>query len=362
MIDLDDAAALAVGDPGRMLEAAAGLGPQCLQGYKLGLKASGLPDVEDIASIALCGMGGSAVGGDVVRGLYSSRLGVPIEVVRNPMLPEFCETRTLVVCTSYSGNTAETLASFEEAARRGCRLVAVTSGGRLSSLADGSGVPVVEVPSGLQPRAALGYLSLGLIGALEAMGVVPHLYAEADENGRVLEQLSDEVDESVEVLGRLSEELGPDKAGNRAKALALRIGDRTPVIWGADGLGSVAAMRFKTQFNENGKIPAWWSAMSELDHNEIAAWGGGSGERFFLIVLRHDGEHSSISPRFPLSIAIANEAGMESEEIWAEGSSPLARFLSLVTFGDFTSIYSALARGVDPTPVDVIERLKRELG
>jgi glucose/mannose-6-phosphate isomerase len=180
------------------------------------------------------------------------------------------------------------------------------------------------------------------------MGVVPHL--------------ASEVSESVEVLRGLGEELGPENAGNRAKSLALRIGDRTPVIWGADGLGSVAAMRFKTQFNENGKIPAWWSAMSELDHNEIAAWGGGTGEGFFLIVLRHKGEHPSISPRFPLSIAIANEAGMESEEIWAQGSSPLARFLSLVTYGDFTSIYSALARGVDPTPVDVIERLKRELG
>lgn len=348
MKDLDDVGLLATGDPGGMLEAAAALGVQCAQGYDVGLKALDLPDAEGLASIALCGMGGSAVGGDVVRGLFAPRLGAPIEVVRNPVLPEFCETHTLVVCTSYSGNTAETLSTFEEAARRGCRSVVVTSGGQIESRAHQLEVPVVKVPSGLQPRAALGYLTLGLAGALEAMGLIPHLGAE--------------VSESVDVLARLAAELGPDRAGNRAKALALRIGDRTPVVWGADGLGAVAAMRFKTQFNENGKIPAWWSSMSELDHNEIAAWGAGAGEKFFLIVLRHEGEHPSISPRFPLSIALAEEAGMESEEIWAEGTSPLARFLSLVTYGDFTSVYSALSRGVDPTPVDVIERLKRELG
>jgi glucose/mannose-6-phosphate isomerase len=346
--DLDDVGLLAAGDPGGMLGAAAALGDQCSKGYELGLKASGLPDAEGIASIALCGMGGSAVGGDVVRGLFASRLGVPIEVVRNPVLPEFCETHSLVVCTSYSGNTAETLSAFEEAARRGCRLIVVTSGGRIESRALELEVPVVKVPSGLQPRAALGYLTLGLIGALESMGVIPHL--------------ASEVSESVEVLGRLASELGPESAANRAKVLAAWIGNRTPVIWGADGLGAVAAMRFKTQFNENGKVPAWWSAMSELDHNEIAAWGAGTGEKFFLIVLRHKGEHPSISPRFALSIALAKESGMESEEIWAEGSSPLARFLSLVSYGDFTSVYSALSRGVDPTPVDVIERLKHELG
>lgn len=347
-VDLDDVAALAAADPGGMLDAAAGLASQVDQGYRTGLEGQDLPDAEGITSIALCGMGGSAVGGDVVRALYLSRLGVPIDVVRGPVLPEFCETRTLVVCTSYSGNTAETLASFEEAARRGCRLVAVTSGGQMMVRAQELEVPAVPVPEGLQPRAALGFLSLSLLGALEAMGVIPGL--------------AREVEESVGILGRLPQELGPASAGNRAKELAQRIGTRTPVIWGADGLGSVAAMRWKTQMNENGKIPAWYSAMSELDHNEIAAWGDGTGSRFFLIALRHKGEDPSIAPRFPLSIAIAKESGILAEEISAEGDSPLSRLLSLVMVGDYTSIYVALSRGVDPTPVEVIERLKRELG
>jgi glucose/mannose-6-phosphate isomerase len=346
-VNLDDLDGIAAVDPGAMLATVGQIASHVERGHAAGREAADLPEADGIVSIALCGMGGSAVGGDVVRALYGPRLGVPIEVVRSPVLPEFCETHTLVVCSSYSGDTAETLAAFEEAARRGCRLIAVTSGGEMARRANELGVPVVPAPAGFQPRAALGFLTMGLLGALEAVGVVPALSAD--------------VVEAVAVLRSMAEDLGPERSGNPAKALALRIGDRTPVIWGADGLGAVAAMRWKTQFNENGKVPAWWSTMSELDHNEIAAWAHGMGERYFLIALRHPGEDPSISPRFPLSIAIAADAGMEVAEIHAQGRSPLAHLLSLVTMGDHVSVYLALAHDVDPTPVDVIQRLKREL-
>ena len=347
MTVLDDPAALSDRDPGKMLDAVAGLAGHCERGYRAGLEAAELPEAEGASSMVFCGMGGSAVGGDVVRALYLPRLGLPIEVGRSPVLPEFCETQTLVICSSYSGNTAETLASFDEAVRRGCRVVAVTSGGEMAVRARAADVPVVPIPAGFQPRAALGFLTMGVLGALEAIGVVP--------------RLAPDVDETVRILTALAGGLGPDTPGNPAKELALRIGGRTPVIWGADGIGAVAAMRWKTQMNENGKVPAWWSAMSELDHNEIAAWAGRAGERYFVVVLRHEGEDPSISPRFPLSVDLAKDSGLAVEEVRARGDSALARFFSLVTVGDFTSVYVALARGVDPTPVDVIERLKREL-
>jgi glucose/mannose-6-phosphate isomerase len=143
--------------------------------------------------------------------------------------------------------------------------------------------------------------------------------------------------------------------------MAGRILEATPVVWGAEGIGAAAAMRFKCQLNENGKIPAWWSVMSELDHNEIAAWKDGTGQGYHVIALRSGAEGPGIAPRFALSTAIARDAGATTEEIWAEGETALSRLFSLIAIGDWVSIYVALARGVDPTPVDSIQRLKREL-
>ena len=346
MVDLDDASALAAADPGNMLGAVAGMSDDLSAGFAGGLAAKDLPGADGITAVALCGMGGSAVGADVTRALYRDRLGVPIEVVRGPSLPEWCETRTLVISTSYSGGTAETLASFEEAAERGCRQVAITAGGEMATRAAGLDIAIVEVDPGYQPRAALGLLSGTLLGVLEAMGVVPSLSVEIDETSRL--------------LARLAEELGPGAEGNRAKAMAGRVLGRTPVIWGAEGIGAVAAMRFKCQLNENGKIPAWWSAMSELDHNEIAAWNEGTGDGHLIISMRNAAEGAGTAPRCALPGAIARDAGATTEEIWAEGDSALAQLFSLIAVGDWTSVYVAIARGIDPTPVEAIQRLKKE--
>lgn len=346
-MSLDDPAALRAADPSGMLDAVLTLAADCGVGYRAGVATPDLPDGDGVTSVVLCGMGGSAVGGDVVKGLYADRLGVPIEVVRGPVLPAFAETRTLVVCTSYSGNTAETLAAFEEAVGRGCRVVAVTSGGEMALRAEEAEVPVVPVPGGMQPRAALGHLMMGLLGALEAMELIP--------------ALADELAEATDVLEQLAQGLGPDAADSPAKDLARQLLGTTPVVWGAEGLAAVAAMRWKTQLNENAKVPAWWSAMSELDHNEVAAWLDGAGAGYTIVALRDDDEGPGIAPRFPLSAAIVRDAGAKVVEVPAQGHADLARFLSLVFIGDLVSVYLAVLRGVDPTPVDAIMRLKREL-
>ncbi len=346
-MDLSDADEVSAADPSAMLRAVAALPEHCRDGYSAGLATEGLPDGEGTVSVAFCGMGGSAVSGDVIRALYARRIGVPIEVVRSPVLPEFCETRTLVVCSSYSGNTAETLSCFEEAVRRGCRMLVVTSGGRLGARAAELGVSVVPVPAGFQPRAALGFLVFGSLGALQRAGLLP--------------DAAHEVQETVDVLSALASGLVPGGADPRSREIAEAIGDRVPVIWGADGIGSVAAMRWKTQMNENAKSPAFWSSMSELDHNEVVGWAAGKGDGFFVVALRHPGEHSDTSPRFPLSLQIAEASGAPTQEVHSEGRSDLARLLSLVFVGDFTSVYLALLHGVDPTPVKVIEKLKADL-
>jgi glucose/mannose-6-phosphate isomerase len=349
LTDLDDAQALRMADPQGMLDAVLGLSRDCRAAYDAALLSRELPSAEGVTSVTFCGMGGSAVSGDVVRSVFLERLGLPVEVSRSPVLPEHCGSHTVVVCSSYSGNTAETLSAFRSAMERGCRVLVVTSGGTIAEEAAAHGVPTVLVPSGFQPRAALGHLGFASLGALEVMGILP--------------PLATDVDEAVAVVQDLIAEMGPDvpTEGNPAKALAKAIGDRSPVIWGADGIGSVAAARWKTQMNENGKLPAFWSSMSELDHNEVVGWTAPFGERFFVVGLRHDGEDPQLAPRFPLSLDIVRSAGGEVEEVHARGASALARLMSLIIIGDLTSVYLAIGRGIDPTPVPVIERLKAAL-
>jgi glucose/mannose-6-phosphate isomerase len=347
--DLDDPQALRLADPQSMLDAVLGMPSDCRAAYDSARQADGLPSSEGITSVTFCGMGGSAVSGDVVRSVFLERLGLPVEVSRSPVLPEHCGSATLVVCSSYSGNTAETLAAFRSALKRGCRVLVVTSGGTIAEEAAEAGVAIVRVPPGYQPRAALGHLGFASLGALETIGILP--------------KLESDVDEAIAEVKAVLAVTGPDvpTEDNPAKTLVTRIGDRFPVIWGADGIGSVAAARWKTQMNENGKLPAFWSSMSELDHNELVGWTAPFGERFFVVGLRHDGEDPQLPPRFPLSYDIVRAAGGEIEEVHARGTSALARLMSLIMVGDLTSVYLAIGRGVDPTPVPVIERLKAAL-
>lgn len=348
-VDLDDAAAVGAADAGGMLGAVASLGSHCREAYAAGGALESLPDLSDVRGVVVCGMGGSAVAGDVLRSVFRGRLGVPIEVNRSPELPEHAGVHTLVLASSYSGNTSETLTAFRAATRRGCRGIAVTSGGTLASEARDHGIPVIEVPGGFQPRAALGWLAFSALGALEAAGLLPHLAEDVAEAA----QLADER------AGACRAEV--PTADNPAKRLAADVADRVPVLWGAEGIGAVAAARWKTQMNENGKVPAWWASMSELDHNEVVGWTEPYGRSHAVIALRHDGEDAETADRFPLSLAIAADAGAATHEVRARGRSTLGRLIDLIAVGDHASVYVGIRRGVDPTPVEVIQRLKAAL-
>ena len=349
MTYLDDLAALRAADPGGMLETVVGLPAQCRQAYAVGLATSRLPESDGIASIAVCGRGGSGIAGDVLAAVAAPRLRIPVTVVRTPELPEFCGPHTLLVASSYSGGTSETLGLFEAAVVRGCRILSITSGGTLGARSAQLGVGRVLIPQGLMPRAAFGYLALGSLGALEAMGIAP--------------SHADDVDEAAGLMDEVIAESGPDAPapGNPAKALALAIGERVPVVWGAEGIASVAAMRWKAQFNENAKVPAFAAALPELDHNEVVGWSPGRGDGFAVIALRHAGEHGDVATRFPLSEEIARRSGADVHEVEGRGRSDLARLLTLVQVGDLVSTYLGLSRGVDPSPVEAITSLKRAL-
>jgi glucose/mannose-6-phosphate isomerase len=347
VIDLDDAAAIGAADPSGMLAAIARTPDLLREGHRLGLATTGLPSGDGVRAIVVCAMGSSAVVGDLVRALFANRLGVPVEVVRSPEIPELVGPHTVVIASSYSGTTAETIDAFEEAVRRGARAFAITSGGELARRCEQLGLACIRIADDvLMPRSSIGATVGAALGALEAIELIP---AVADDVVEAAEEVSNVIAACAADI-RLSR--------NPAKTTARRLLDRVPIVWGASGIAAVAAARWKADLNENAKVPSFWSELPELDHNEVVGWSSGAGQGFAIVALRHEGEHPDVASRFEPSLAIARDAGADVREVSARGSSPLARFLTLVVLGDLTSTYLGILRGVDPTPIEAIARLK----
>ena len=351
--DPDDLNAIASLDSEDVLTAVERFADQCREGWEIGRGMEGLPDADGVDSIVLLGMGGSGVSGDVVQSVVEPRLPVPFRTIKSyGPLPEWIGRNTLVIAVSYSGSTEETLAATDLAHQRGCRIVTVSSGGPLQELATTQGFSHVKIPTGLQPRASLGYLTLPILGVLVEMGLVP--------------EMRDDVDEAVTVLADVAERCHrKHPAGtNPAKDLATAIAGKVPVIYGGYGVGATAAYRFKCDLNEYAKTPAFWNVLPELDHNEIVGWNQLSdltSERFLLILLRDNDEHRRVGLRFDITRKLIEGELADVVEIEAEGDSPLARVLSLVLITQLASIYLGLSYGVDPAPVEVIQKLKAEL-
>ena len=352
-IDLDDLNELARLDSEDVLGAVERFADQCREGWEIGRSASGLPDADGVDSVVVLGMGGSGVSGDVIQSVVEPRLPVPLRVIKSyGPLPEWVGRNTLVFAVSYSGSTEETVAALEEAHERGCRAVAISSGGPLEDMARRYGLAYVQIPSGLQPRASLGYLTLPILGALIQIGLVP--------------DLQNDLDEAVEILSDLQERCHRKRSTteNPAKDLALRIVGRIPIVYGGYGLAATAAYRFKCDLNEYGKTPAFWNVIPELDHNEIIGWNQLSEltrASATLILLRTGDEHERIGHRFEITRDLIADRFAEVIEVPAEGRSALAQLLSLILVTQLASIYVGLAYGVDPGPVEVIQKLKAEL-
>ncbi|MFA5866552.1 MAG: bifunctional phosphoglucose/phosphomannose isomerase [Actinomycetota bacterium] len=305
----------------------------------------------DVSSIVTLGMGGSGIGGDIVKALLEPKSKVPVNVCKGYSLPAFVGPDTLVFAISYSGGTEETLTTLQRAADVGSKIIAVTSDGSLEKEAKKRGFPVIKVPGGLQPRAALGYLSLTVVVVLEKLGFIEDVRAD--------------IEETLGILEMMSEHMSPDSpAGNNiAKQLAGRLYEKMPVVYGSEGTPAVAALRWKCQFNENSKVPAFWHQFPELNHNEIVGWQelGEVAKRCCLITLRSPGENPRTRKRVEISLPLLEGVVGESLQVWSEGDSELARLYSLIYLGDFTSVYLAILNGVDPTPVERIQLLKKKL-
>jgi glucose/mannose-6-phosphate isomerase len=296
----------------------------------------------------VAGMGGSAVGGQLARAALGDRALRPIVVIRGYGLPPWTAPESTVLCSSYSGDTEETLAAYEAAGALGARRIVATTGGKLAAAAREEGVPVIPLPGGFQPRAAVGYSLVVALEVAALTGAGEGLHSEIDVAAARIEEL----------IGNWGPG-GPQE--DVPQELARGLHGTVPQVAGS-GLTSPIAYRWKCQFNENAKVPAFSAEIPELDHNEIVGWqGAGELGKFSAVFLDDSDLHPRIRQRIELTRALIAGEAAATFRVESVGETSTERLLSLVFLGDLVSLYLAVLRGEDPGPVGNIERLKGTL-
>lgn len=351
MKSLDDPDHIAAADPDGFLGLVEEFPGQVADGWLLGGQVAGLPSPQGIDGVVVLGMGGSGISGNVLRAALGVGCNLPVRVSKGYGIPGWVGPNSLVFAVSYSGETEETLEAYDQAQACGARIVTVCTGGSLAERSAAHGHATVALKSGLQPRAALGYLSMPLLAVCQQLGLGNYEEAVAETVSLLQERRA---------LWNRTVSL----AGNRAKQLALMLTGTVPVIYGAEGLGAVAAYRWKCQLNECSKVHAFENSFSELNHNEMMGWSSlnaGQGARFGLVALRHPGEHPRIRERFRVSLPLMEPRAAVNAEVRTEAHSDLARLMDLIYMGDFVATYLAIAQGVNPTTIDLIDQVKGAL-
>ncbi|MCK4443205.1 MAG: bifunctional phosphoglucose/phosphomannose isomerase [Thermoplasmata archaeon] len=299
------------------------------------------------SSIVISGMGGSSVGGELLRDWLNDKMQIPIIVNRTSALPRFAGRDTFSILVSYSGNTHETLACAEQALRRGSNVVGITSGGKLEKLCRSRDFPCILLPPGMPPRGAIGYLFSSIAFLLQEMALV-RVEEEIHEARGFLEEIQHGWATNVETKN------------NEAKKIAKLIEKRTPTIYGHTFYNAVAR-RWKTQINENAKTLAWWSEIPEMGHNEIEGWVRDSkGKKFAAIFLRDRHENTEIRNQVKVTVEMLGRKS-KTHEVWAQGATVLSRMLYNMYLGDYVSFYLAVLKGVDPMPVSAIQEVKKRV-
>jgi glucose/mannose-6-phosphate isomerase len=295
------------------------------------------------AGAMVCGMGGSAIGGDLAAAALGDRLTRPLLTVRGYELPSWATPDWTVLCSSYSGDTEETLACFDAAEALGARRIVLSTGGELVDSARAAGVPVVGLPGILQPRAAVAYMLVVAVEVAALAGAAPRVHMEIEAAAGFLEAEADDL-------------------RARAAEIAGRLDGVSPVVYGAD-LTAPAARRWKTQANENAKLPAFFSELPEADHNELCGWDAVPKAAPLAAVLLEDcDQHPRERHRIALTAETIAAGGAETVRIETAGKTRVERLLWATMLGDLVSLELAEARGVDPTPIEAIERFKAALG
>lgn len=349
-INLDDPEVFKQYDPEGMLARIKEMPWQCQQAWQAAMSFNLPADYTSINKVVILGMGGSAIGGDLVRSLAESESKIPILIHRDYGLPAFVDERTLVIASSYSGNTEETLSAFEPALKTRAKKLAITTGGKLQMIAEKNSIPVFKINYKAQPRAALGFSFLPTLGCLQRLGFLSDKSADVAEMVQVLEGLSERINEKAPL------------SANPAKQMAERLYGCLPVIYGAGILAEVAH-RWKTQINENSKAWAFYEVFPELNHNATVGYPlpAELTSRIRVILLRSPSLNQRVKLRYEVTCELLDHASIAHEFVDSQGSSLLSQMMSLVLFGDYASYYLALLYRVDPSPVAVINYLKERL-
>jgi glucose/mannose-6-phosphate isomerase len=311
------------------------------------LAASIITSYSKPRNIIITGMGGSAIGGELLKDWARGKIYVPIEVSREYTLPAYANEETLVLVTSYTGDTEETLSALLDAIKRKCMIYCITSGGTIRRIAEQINIPYLQVPTGMLPRVALPYMLIPLLMFLEKIGLSSEVSIELEEVFPIIEDIEKRNAAEIPVSNSL------------AKTLAVNINGFIPVIYGF-GLYSSVARRFKQQINENAKMMAKWDNLPELDHNEIVGYEKSENhkERFAVIFIRDKDEPIEIRSRIEITKSLIETTGIRLYEVWSQGGGSLAKILSVIAVADFLSNYLAILRGIDPSPVQTIDKLK----
>lgn len=350
MVDLDCPESWSKLDPQGMLKCIAELPQQC-EGAWQDIQTVGLPDDYRQANLVVAlGLGGSAIGADLVRTLVARECSIPMLVHRDYNLPAFVDRHSLVIACSYSGATEETLDSFESALQRRAKLISMTTGGELARRTRELDLPLYQYRYSAQPRAALGYSLVPLLGILQRLGFIGAKSADVIEAVGVMRAWQKEIKETVPT------------ADNAAKQLAQRLYQKLPVIYGAEHLSEVAR-RWKGQCNENAKSWGVFDVFPELNHNTVAGYDtpAGLSTLAHVVILTSSLNHPRLRLRFDVTRELLQQHGFACEAVEARGHSALAQMLSLVHFGDYVSYYLAMLYDADPWPIANIQFIKERI-
>lgn len=337
-------------DPQNMHGAISDFPKQLIEGMEIGKRISLENNYSGIINIVVAGMGGSAIGGDVARVLLGESLQVPFLVSRNYRLPGWVSSNTLVICSSYSGNTEETLAAYESAMQKGALVCGITTGGKLGDLLKKNNQDIVMIPGGLQPRAALAY------------SVIPMLFL-LQKTGLINIELQQPVSGAAAILEQKTKLYKTEDPENPTYKLAKQISSTLPVIYGENEATAIIASRWKGQFCENAKMLAYHNELPELNHNEIVGWENNTGvlKKITLIWLIDRGDHPRVTMRQNITEKVLSGLPESQKKIDLGGMNIFERYLHLIHFGDWVSFWCAIFHETDPSPVAKINYLKSEL-
>jgi len=326
---------------------------QCRQASQIAAGLRNLPECKDAKRIVFVGVGGSAIGADLVRCYLYFKSSLPIQVIREYELPAYIDSQTLVFVCSYSGNTEETLSAYTQARDKGAVLIAISSGGQLKERAAEDKITFVEIPRGLPPRYAIGYLSIIPLSILAALRLTEEVLPNINQAIKVLEELQQ---------AKINPRIG--SADNVSKCIAQELYNKLPVVYSSSANFSVVVRRFRSQLNENSKVLASSAYFPEIGHNEITGWDNPKSllKKAAIVIFRDNLVNPRISKRIELTKEIiAKETGQRILEVWSRGEDLLSRIFSLIYIGDFISYYLAILYGIDPASTDRITVLKERL-